>query len=147
MSQFIEDKYNAILPEEYSHISPIPGSLIRFNDDWNTTHEKLIAKWDEIIQKMEKHLATEVVAERRMTMNLLCTVQAGFDRWAAKPHNAKWVRKLDGTPIANDIVINIFEELKAAADSGEADPDDAFDIENDPTWNDFEIPSPPKEWK
>jgi hypothetical protein len=39
-------------------------------------------------------------------------IQRGYDRWAAKPHNAKWVRKIDGTPIANDIVVNIFEELK-----------------------------------
>lgn len=39
-------------------------------------------------------------------------VQRGYDRWAAKPHNAKWVRKIDGTPIANDLVVNIFEALK-----------------------------------
>ncbi len=39
-------------------------------------------------------------------------VQRGYDRWAAKAHNAKWVRKIDGTPIANDIVVNIFDEVK-----------------------------------
>ncbi|WP_028732126.1 hypothetical protein [Rhizobium leguminosarum] len=39
-------------------------------------------------------------------------VQRGYERWAAKPHNAKWVRKIDHTPIANDIVVNIFEALK-----------------------------------
>jgi hypothetical protein len=39
-------------------------------------------------------------------------VQRGYERWAAKPHNAKWVRKIDGTPIPNDIVANIFEALK-----------------------------------
>lgn len=42
-------------------------------------------------------------------------VQRGYERWAAKPHNAKWVRRIDGTPIANDIVVNIFEELKDLA--------------------------------
>jgi hypothetical protein len=41
-------------------------------------------------------------------------VQRGYDAWAAKPHNSKWVRKIDGTPIANDIVVNIFEALKDA---------------------------------
>ena len=41
-------------------------------------------------------------------------VQGGYDAWAAKPHNAKWVRKIDGTPIPNDIVVNIFEALKAS---------------------------------
>lgn len=42
----------------------------------------------------------------------LADVQRGYNRWAAKPHNAKWVRKIDGTPIANDLVVNIFDELK-----------------------------------
>jgi hypothetical protein len=42
-------------------------------------------------------------------------VQRGYDAWAAKPHNAKWVRKIDGTPIANDIVVSIFDALKATA--------------------------------
>lgn len=39
-------------------------------------------------------------------------VQRGYARWAVKPHNAKWVRKIDGTPIANDIVVNIFNTLR-----------------------------------
>ena len=39
-------------------------------------------------------------------------VQRGYDAWAAKPHNAKWVRKIDGTPIPNDIVVNIFNTLR-----------------------------------
>lgn len=42
-------------------------------------------------------------------------VQRGYDAWAAKPHNAKWVRKIDGTPIQNDIVVSIFDALKAIA--------------------------------
>lgn len=33
--------------------------------------------------------------------------QRGYDEWAAKPHNAKWVRKIDGTPIPNDLVVCI----------------------------------------
>lgn len=39
-------------------------------------------------------------------------VQRGYDAWAAKPHNAKWVRKIDGTPIANDIPVTIFNTLR-----------------------------------
>lgn len=45
-------------------------------------------------------------------MITLDDVQRGYDAWAAKPHNAKWVRRIDGTPIANDIVVNIFEAVK-----------------------------------
>jgi hypothetical protein len=44
-------------------------------------------------------------------------VERGYARWAAKPHNAKWVRRIDGTPIANDICVNIFEELKSVSPS------------------------------
>ena len=41
-------------------------------------------------------------------------VQRGYDDWAAQPHNKKWVRKIDGTPIANDIVVRIFDALSQA---------------------------------
>ncbi|GAC1042313.1 hypothetical protein [Rhizobium sp. No.120] len=45
----------------------------------------------------------------------LMDVQRGYDDWAAQPHNKKWVKRLDGTPIANDIVVRIFEALKDAS--------------------------------
>lgn len=45
----------------------------------------------------------------------LIDVQRGYDDWAAQPHNKKWVKRLDGTPIANDIVVRIFDALKDAA--------------------------------
>ncbi len=50
-------------------------------------------------------------------------VQRGFEAWAAKPHNAKWVRRLDGTPIANDVVVNIFEAMKGRLSSSPAASD------------------------
>jgi hypothetical protein len=33
--------------------------------------------------------------------------QKGFATWAAKEHNRKWVRLIDGTPIPNDLLVNI----------------------------------------
>jgi hypothetical protein len=47
----------------------------------------------------------------------LALVQAGYADWAAKDHNTKWVRKIDGTPIPNDLCICIatrLAELSAA---------------------------------
>src|SRR4051812_8843136 len=38
--------------------------------------------------------------------------QRGFDRWAAKPHNKKWVRRIDGTPIGNDLLVCIAWEIE-----------------------------------
>lgn len=31
----------------------------------------------------------------------------GFDRWSTKEHNQRWWRKIDGTPIPNDLLVNI----------------------------------------
>lgn len=47
-------------------------------------------------------------------MITLENIQRGYEAWAAKARNAKWVRKIDGTPIANDIVVNIFEAIRDA---------------------------------
>lgn len=41
--------------------------------------------------------------------------QAGFKLWADKPHNLRWARKIDGTPIPNDLPINI---AQAFVDAG-----------------------------
>jgi len=38
---------------------------------------------------------------------------AGFDAWAAKPHNRKWARSIDGTPIKNDLLVNIADAIVA----------------------------------
>ncbi len=40
--------------------------------------------------------------------------RAGFALWAGKAHNAKWLRKIDGTPIPNDIIVNMAEAFGAA---------------------------------
>lgn len=44
-----------------------------------------------------------------MTENLdwIAIAQRGFEAWKAKPHNARWFRKIDGTPIPNDLTICI----------------------------------------
>lgn len=46
----------------------------------------------------------------------MAIAQRGLDAWKAKPHNAKWWRLIDGTPIPNDllvcIAIEMVEELK-----------------------------------
>jgi hypothetical protein len=39
------------------------------------------------------------------------TAQRGLERWKAKPHNAKWWRRIDGTPIPNDLIVNIAEQF------------------------------------
>ena len=44
----------------------------------------------------------------------LDTAQRGFNAWAAKPHNAKWVKMIDGTPIPNDLVVCIAEAFREA---------------------------------
>ena len=47
-------------------------------------------------------------------LEALNVVQAGWKHWAVKKHNAKWVKRLDGTPIYNDLCVHIAIELAAA---------------------------------
>ena len=35
--------------------------------------------------------------------------EEGYKTWSEKPHNAKWVKRIDGTPIPNDLLVNIAE--------------------------------------
>lgn len=37
----------------------------------------------------------------------LAIARTGYDRWAEKPHNRKLVRLIDGTPIPNDLIVDI----------------------------------------
>lgn len=45
--------------------------------------------------------------EEAATRSWIDVAQAGFEAWKAKPHNARWFRKIDGTPIPNDLTICI----------------------------------------
>lgn len=38
-------------------------------------------------------------------------VERGFNAWKDKPHNAGWFRRIDGTPIPNDLKVNIAEVI------------------------------------
>jgi hypothetical protein len=35
----------------------------------------------------------------------------GLNRWKDKEHNTKWWRRIDGTPIPNDLPVNIAEVI------------------------------------
>jgi hypothetical protein len=38
-------------------------------------------------------------------------VERGFIAWKDKSHNRKWFKRIDGTPIPNDIAVNIAEAI------------------------------------
>jgi hypothetical protein len=46
---------------------------------------------------------------------LLQAADAGLKRWAEKPDNAKWWKRIDGTPIPNDLLVNIVEVIRDRA--------------------------------
>lgn len=52
--------------------------------------------------------------------------QIGLDTWKAKPHNARWWRRIDGTPIPNDLLVCIAVAMVADAPV-EASPRQADD--------------------
>ncbi len=41
----------------------------------------------------------------------MSAAETGFAVWATKPHNKKWAKRLDGTPIPNDLLVCIAEEF------------------------------------
>jgi hypothetical protein len=53
----------------------------------------------------EEHLAAVAAARVRKA------VDDGYMEWARKPHNEKWVRKIDGTPIPNDLIVCIQQSI------------------------------------
>ena len=40
-------------------------------------------------------------------MEAMALAEQGFEAWADKDYNKKWVRQIDGTPIRNDLTVNI----------------------------------------
>lgn len=42
---------------------------------------------------------------------------AGLEAWRSKPNNKKWWRKIDGTPIPNDLLVNIAMQFTTAPKS------------------------------
>ena len=45
----------------------------------------------------------------------IAIAQRGLETWKAKPHNARWWRRIDGTPIPNDLLVNIAEAFVGEA--------------------------------
>ena len=52
--------------------------------------------------------------------------QRGLELWRDKPYNAKWWRRIDGTPIPNDLLCNIAEILGQTANADRAQRDAAL---------------------
>lgn len=58
--------------------------------------------------------------------------QEGFENWKAKPHNARWFRKIDGTPIPNDLTICIGEAFASRLRTLSAQLAEAFALAYSP---------------
>lgn len=53
-------------------------------------------------------------------MQAMAIVDEGWTEWAGKSHNRRWVRKIDGTPIRNDLAVNIAVAMMNAAAAPDA---------------------------
>jgi hypothetical protein len=56
-------------------------------------------------------LAQRPGLERMSFVEAMSLAERGLEIWKAKDHNAKWWRRIDGTPISNDLLVNIAEEF------------------------------------
>lgn len=48
-------------------------------------------------------------------------IKSAFDAWSSKPHNQKWFKRIDGTPITNDLTVTIAEQVRRLYDSPVSD--------------------------
>lgn len=60
----------------------------------------------------------------------LTIVDAGWDNWASKEHNSKWVKRIEGTPIRNDLSCHIANEIaKKLQEANQTNvPDEIVDV-------------------
>lgn len=72
--------------------------------------------YNELTEQNRAALARVAELEKQFTFNELLTLcQRAHGIWRCKPHNKKWSKKLDGTPILNDLMVNVAETITRAA--------------------------------
>ena len=52
---------------------------------------------------------------------LLDHAKAGLESWSRRPHNKRWWKRIDGTPIPNDLLIDVCKSIAAALTESEAE--------------------------
>lgn len=72
-------------------------------------------------------IPTEVRVERwnLSLIEAMKIAEQGIKTWREKPHNAKWWRRIDGTPIPNDLMVNVAEAFSEALGPASALPTEA----------------------
>jgi hypothetical protein len=54
----------------------------------------------------------------------MAIVDRGMKTWSGRPHNKKWWRRIDGTPIPNDLSVCIAEAIVGATEFRKSAIDD-----------------------
>lgn len=53
-------------------------------------------------------------------VNIIAAADEGLKKWASQPHNKKWWKRIDGTPIPNDLLVNVTQAIWEMAKSAQA---------------------------
>lgn len=59
------------------------------------------------IRALSVPLAAEQPVALAYSGECIDIAREAFDAWASKPHNKRWFKRIDGTPIINDIIVNM----------------------------------------
>ena len=92
--------------------------------DWHDRLRKVLGQFDGdagLSERDRRDAQMRAEGRKEGLREAADAVQVGYDNWAGKPHNAKWVRKIEGTPISNDLPVCIRTAILAAAEK-EASP-------------------------
>lgn len=68
------------------------------------------ANWSAVFLAVATVVA-QIVGANMNFVRAMAIVEEGFEAWAAKEHNRKWLRRIDGTPIRNDLSVCIATEI------------------------------------
>ncbi len=103
-----EDEFGGLSPE----LARIKARIVELDA---ALGQMIPPEGDLTIRIAELEAALRSHADGWRTVNFFEAIKIAEDGlfvWATKPHNAKkWARKLEGTPIPNDICVAIAEEM------------------------------------
>jgi hypothetical protein len=86
---------------------------------WTAKEEEAMSGSNEAVGKPE--VGQEVLLPNtRSYFQIEAAARRGLFKWREKPHNEKWWKKIDGTPIPNDLIVCVAGEIVAFGRSATA---------------------------
>lgn len=112
---YLVDDASDVMLEAASTIRTQATALTALQAENERLAKECADAWDKCEERrLQAEKAAARVSGTIKALELSNAVQTGYATWAAKPHNSKWVKRIDGTPIPNDLIVCIQGAVLAA---------------------------------